>query len=72
MTYTYTRNDAAVPTLSKGHHAYVVTLDERVVAVVASTDGHWVAGRISPLRSRFAPPFGWGQSRDAAVRELLG
>lgn len=73
MTYTYTRNDAAVPNLPAGAHAYVVTEEEHVVAVVASTDEpawRWVAGRVSPLRSRFAPPFGWGRSRDAAVGEL--
>jgi len=75
MTYTYTRNDGAVPALPAGQHAYVVTDGERVVAVVAGTNGpvwRWVAGRVSPLRSRFAPPFGWGRSRDAAVGELLG
>ena len=55
-------------TLAPGDRAYLVT--ERPGIVVAGRASEWTAARVTPLRSRPFDGYGFGKTRDDAVRSM--
>ena len=54
--------------LSPGDRAFAVA--ERPGIVVAGCTGSWTAARVTPLRSRPFDGYGFGKTRDDAVRSV--
>ena len=71
---TLTRDDALMPNLEPGHHAYRIEQGERLRGVVASGTSsqgrRWWAYRIHPSRSRRWVPVAVATTRSEAVRAL--
>ena len=59
-----------IPLLNPADHAFTVRHGS-LTYVVAGHAGEWAAALVSPLRG-FRGPFGYGRTRDAAVRDLEG
>ena len=70
--FTLVRNDAAVPALPPGDHAYEVRDErDRLLGMVAGSGRSWTAARIGPTRARPFVACVFAETRAAAVHRLV-